>query len=189
MLSLLVGNLGQNHHIFQGNFYNSVRLAQTLLDRNVRVCSTVRANRGILRDPEGEGKCLNKGQSLFWRKGDVIVPMRKDKRLVRMISTIHDATIVNTGMKNRKTSMEIKKPNAVVQYSKFMKGIDRADQYLSYYAVLRKTVKWSKKVVLYLLEASFNVFFMYRTLNKNKKVQYKNLLHKVERSWLSEAQN
>ena len=28
-----------------------------------------------------------------------------------------------------------------------MKGVDRADQYLSYYSVLRKTVKWPKKVV------------------------------------------
>ena len=46
--------------------------------------------------------------------------------------------------------MEIKKPYAVVQYNEVMKSVDRADQYLSYYSVLRKTVKWSKKVVLYL---------------------------------------
>jgi hypothetical protein len=36
--------------------------------------------------------------------------------------------------------MEIKKPYAVVQYSKFMKGVDRADQYLSYYSVLGKSI-------------------------------------------------
>jgi len=36
MLSLLDRNLGQNHHVCQDNYYNSVRLAQTLLDRNVR---------------------------------------------------------------------------------------------------------------------------------------------------------
>jgi hypothetical protein len=62
-----------------------------------------------------------------------------------MISTIHDATIVNKGRKDRKTNMEIKKPYAVFQYNKFIKGIDRADQYLSFYSVLRKTVKWSEK--------------------------------------------
>jgi hypothetical protein len=39
--------LSQNHHIYQDDFYNSVRLAQTLLDRYVRVCGTMRANRGI----------------------------------------------------------------------------------------------------------------------------------------------
>jgi hypothetical protein len=41
---------------------------------------------------------------------------------------IHDATIVNKGRKDRKTNMEIKNPYAVVQYNKFIKGIDRADQ-------------------------------------------------------------
>jgi len=61
---------------------------------------------------------------------------------VQMISTIHDATVVNRGRKDRKTNMEIKKPYAVVQYNKFIKGVDRADQFLSYYSVLRKTVKW-----------------------------------------------
>jgi len=107
-----------------------------------------------------------------------------------MISTIHEATVVKTGRKDRKTNMELKKPCAVVQYNKFMKGIDRADQCQSYYSVLRKTVKWSKKVVLYLLKcALFNAFFVYRTLNTNKKVKYKNFLHEVGRSWISEVQN
>ena len=83
-----------------------------------------------------------------------------------MINTIHDATTVNQGRKDRKTNLEIKKTYAVVQYSKFIKDIDRADQYLSYYSVLKKIVKWSKKVVLYLLNyVLFNAFFVYRTLN------------------------
>jgi hypothetical protein len=63
-----------------------------------------------------------------------------------MVSTIHDATVVNKGRKERKTNMEIKKPYAVAQYNKFIKGVERADQYLSFYSVLRKTVKWSKKI-------------------------------------------
>jgi len=37
VLSLLDRNLGQNHHTYQDSFYNSVRLVQTLLDKNVRV--------------------------------------------------------------------------------------------------------------------------------------------------------
>jgi len=106
-----------------------------------------------------------------------------------MISTIHDATIVNKGRKDRKTNMEIKKPYAVVQYCKFIKGIDRADQYLTYYSVLKNTVKWPKKVVLYLLNCVlFSAFFVYRTLNTNK-VKYKNFLHELGRSWISEVQN
>jgi len=73
-----------------------VRLAETLLDRNVRVCGTMRANRAIPHDLEREGKHLKEGQSAFQRKGDVMVQVWKDKRLVQMISTMHEATIVNT---------------------------------------------------------------------------------------------
>ena len=73
MLSLLDRNLGQNHHIYQDNFYNSVRLTQTLLDRNVRVCGNMMANRGIPRDLEGGSRQLKEGQSVFWRNGDVMV--------------------------------------------------------------------------------------------------------------------
>jgi len=43
-LSLLDRSLGYNQHICQRNFYNSVKLAETLLDREVRVCGTLRAN-------------------------------------------------------------------------------------------------------------------------------------------------
>jgi hypothetical protein len=36
-----------------------------------------------------------------------------------MISTIHDATTVNTGRNDSKTNMEIKKPYTDAQYNKF----------------------------------------------------------------------
>jgi uncharacterized membrane protein YbaN (DUF454 family) len=58
---------------------------------------------------------------------------------------IHDATIVSKGRKDRHTNMAIRKPYAVVQYNKFIKDVDRADQDLNYYSVLKKTIKWSKK--------------------------------------------
>jgi len=45
-------------------------------------------------------------------------------------------------------------------------------------------------VVLHLLNCTlFNAFFVYRTLNTNKKVKYKNFLHELGRSWISEIQN
>jgi hypothetical protein len=102
----------------------------------------MRPNRGIPKDLEKEAKELKRGQSSFRRQGDMLVQVWKDKRLMRMISTIHDLKHVNTGKIDRKTSEEINKPNCIVQYKKYMKGVDRADQYLSYSSIVRKTVKW-----------------------------------------------
>ena len=71
--------------------------------------------------------------------------------------------------------MEIKKPYAVVQCNKVIKGIDRADQYLSFYSVLRKTVK-KKKVLLYLLNcALFNALFCVQ----ETKYKHKSKVHEL----------
>ena len=53
-----------------------------MLDRNVRVYGSWRANRGISRDLEGVGKRLKKGKSAFGRNGDVMVEVWKDKTCV-----------------------------------------------------------------------------------------------------------
>jgi hypothetical protein len=50
-----------------------MRLAQTLLDRKMRACSTMRLT-GIPCDLE-----LKKRQSVFQRKGDTIVQVWKDR--------------------------------------------------------------------------------------------------------------
>jgi hypothetical protein len=107
-----------------------------------------------------------------------------------MISTIHESRMVNTGRKDRKSNLEVKKLQCVVQYNKFMKGVDRADQYLSYYSIQRKTGKWLKKVVLYLINcALFIAFFIYKTLNTQRKPKYKKFLHEVARSWILDSMN
>jgi len=102
----------------------------------------------------------------FWRKGDIIVQMGTDKTLVHLMSTIHDTTVVNTGKKDRRTDLEIQKPHAVFRYHKFMKGIDRADKYLSYYSVLPKTVKWPNVFAKW---CTLQFIFVYKTLNTKKK--------------------
>jgi len=68
-----------------------------------------------------------------------------------------------------------------------MKGIDRADQYLRSLLISEENCKMAKKkVVLYRLNCA--LFNVYRTLNTNRKAKYKNFLHEVGRSWISEVQ-
>ena len=62
------------------HFYNTVRSAETLLDRKARVCGSVRTNKGHSTWPEHEISHSTTGQSAFWRKGDVIVQVLRDKR-------------------------------------------------------------------------------------------------------------
>jgi hypothetical protein len=110
---------------------------------------------------------LSTRQSAFCRKGDVIVQVGTDKRLVRLINVIHDATVVNTGRKDRRKGPNTNKPYIVFWYNKFTKDVDRTDKYLSYYSVQKKTVKWLN---VYARLNTLQCIFVYETLNTNKKV-------------------
>jgi hypothetical protein len=72
---------------------------------------------------------------------------------------------------------QVKKPICISHYNMFMKGVDRADQCLAYYSLLRKTVKWAKKVALWVINcALFNSFSVYKNLNPRMKLRYKEFL-------------
>jgi len=83
-----------------------------------------------------------------------------------MLSTIHDATTVNTGRKDKnKPGNKETLCCCPIPYI-CMKDTDGADQYLSYYSILRKPVKWPNvSAKLYTLQD----IFVYKTLNTNKK--------------------
>jgi hypothetical protein len=69
----------------------------------------------------------------------------------------------------------------------FMKGADRADQYVAYYSLLRKTVKWTKKVALWLINcALFNSFLFYKNLNSGSKSKYKEFLVQLAKAWAAD---
>lgn len=55
-----------------------------------------------------------------------------------MESTIHVATVVNTGRKNIRTDLKIKKPNSVFQCTKLMMNIYVADKNHSFNSDLGK---------------------------------------------------
>jgi hypothetical protein len=65
----------------------------------------------------------------------------------------------------------------------FMEGVDRANQYLAYYSLLRKTVKWTKKFALWLINCGlFNSFLVYKNLNRGSKLKYKEFLMQVAKA-------
>ncbi|KAL2731765.1 piggyBac transposable element-derived protein 4-like [Vespula squamosa] len=76
---------------------------------------------------------------ISYRRNNTLLLAWKDKRLVTCLITRGD-----TGMKTVRritrgsAEMMIKKPNIILNYIKYMGGVDRADQYASTYYFLRK---------------------------------------------------
>jgi hypothetical protein len=157
---------GKGHHLYQDNYYNSVRLAEELLQKSIRVSGTIRVHRGLPKDMIEEAKMLKKGEVTFRRKQDVLLVSHQDKRLVNMISTLHTVAVVDDS--SRRTGVTKKKPKCVVDCNTHMHGVDTADQYLAYYPFIRKTVKWPKKAFFCLLQcAIFNSYVVFTKSNPN----------------------
>ncbi|XP_020298085.1 piggyBac transposable element-derived protein 4-like [Pseudomyrmex gracilis] len=175
------------HHIYQDNYYNNVNIANIYLKNKLRVCGTIRKNRGLPQILQTVK--LSRGQHQFLRNGHILLQVwNNGKRNVNMITTIHSAQMAESGNRGRTSDCPIQKPISVIDYNKYMKGVDRADQYLSYYSIFRKTKKWTKRVVMFFINcALFNSYKVYTTLN-GQKITYKNFLHKAALSLIEDCE-
>ena len=68
----------------------------------------------------------------------------KDKRLVKALSTMHDDSIITITRKKKGPGAQLKevqKPECIIEYNKYISGVDSVDQMISYYPFTQKTLK------------------------------------------------
>lgn len=83
----------------------------------------------------------------------------RDRREVLAISSEHTNYLVE--VTNRRGDQKLK-PKAISMYNKYMSGIDRQDQMLSYYPCERKTVRWYKKIGIHFFQLFLlNAYYLY----------------------------
>ncbi|XP_060846480.1 piggyBac transposable element-derived protein 4-like [Rhopalosiphum padi] len=134
---LMDNYLDKGYSLFMDNYYNSVQLAHKLLKRKTYCTGTLRTNR---RDNPKEvvTRKLKPGESVGkYTKDGICVVKWKDRRDVLSISSKFKNEMVETT--NRHGQKKIK-PLAIAEYNKYMSGIDRQDQMMSYYPAERKTL-------------------------------------------------
>ncbi len=66
-----------------------------------------------------------------------------------LISTIDRAEKIPTGKVNPQNGEPVQKPSIVVNYDKYMGGVDRSDQMVSYATFNARTLKWWKRVTFH----------------------------------------
>ena len=88
-----------------------------------------------------------------------------DKRQVTMLSTIHDDSMVTKMRRSRRAPggrEELRKPAAIDEYNKYMGGVDKGDQLLSYYGLTHRMVKWWRRAFFHLFDmAIVNAYILY----------------------------
>ena len=91
---------------------------------------------------------LDVGDAKYLIRNNILAVHWKDKHDVFSLSAIHNPgeTVI------QRYKGDVPKPNMIIDYNKHMGGVDKCDQYLSYYNICHKSVKWWKKVFFRLLE-------------------------------------
>jgi hypothetical protein len=76
ILSVAGDSLEQNHCLYQDTYYNSVKVAETPLDKKTEVRGIMFVNRGLTSRLFREAEELKKGVSTFQRKNDILLQER-----------------------------------------------------------------------------------------------------------------
>ncbi|XP_035225123.1 piggyBac transposable element-derived protein 4-like [Stegodyphus dumicola] len=157
-MTLIHDLLNKGYSLTLDNFYTSLELSELLIAGKTDICGTLRANRkGLPQELKSER--LKKGEIMAFQKGKICVLKWQDKKPISFLSTYH-GTDFETLSKNDKL---IRKPTAIIDYNKKMGGVDKADQCLAYYPVIRNQQrKYYKKIFRHLLDqAVWNAFVIY----------------------------
>lgn len=144
------------HHVFFDNFFTSVQLMKTLLEKKTYACGTVRANR---KDWPEEFKTKNlkklkmkKGESKVLHHDQVTATIWQDKRLVTLLSTnVNSFEDVTKVRRDKNSSVNVQCPQQIHVYNQNMGGVDLSDQKRSYYSVGHKSKKWWKAIFYFFL--------------------------------------
>jgi hypothetical protein len=104
---------------------------------------------------------FKRGESRKMQCEDVTAVLWKDKRVVLLLSTNSDPR--TDGTVTRKTGtgneeIEIACPQAVINYTKHMEGVDVSDQKREYYGVGQSSKRWWKFTLHFVLNVSCELF-------------------------------
>ncbi|CAK1587299.1 unnamed protein product [Parnassius mnemosyne] len=168
VLHLLKDFLEKGHSVYMDNFYNGYNLAAKLLTHKTYCTGTLRKNRDC--NPEIVSSKMKKGENKSVFHNGIHIGCHRDKRYIPYISTEHDDEMVTV---TNKRGISKEKPKALAFYNRFMSGIDRQDQMLSYYPCERKTLRWYKKFFIHIFQIQIlNAYILYNRFSGKRLNMY-----------------
>lgn len=165
VMHLLEDLLNLGHHVYMDNYYNSFDLARKLSEKKTHCTGTLRSGRKKTPKAVTSTK-LKKGETIAKYAKGVMIGKWRDKRDVLYISNKYENAMVEIENKREEKKS---KPLAILEYNKYMSGIDHHDQMLSYYLHERKTIRWPKKLFFHIIEMLLtNAFHLYNSFSAQK---------------------
>ena len=140
------------------------------------VTGTIQTNKKFIPN-EIKNPKIAKNEIVAYRRKDILLLAWRDKRIVTMLSTCATSSSKTVTKRTRKEGRtNIVKPDVVINYNKYIGGVDKANQYTGTYCFMRKSQKWWRKLFFWGLEVSvINSYLLYQ--EHQKKHDIKKLTH------------
>ncbi|KAK8771667.1 hypothetical protein V5799_010397, partial [Amblyomma americanum] len=136
VIDLLEKRLPDGHTVFMDNWYSSPLLFRHLKEAGSNAVGTVRLQRKNM--PKDFKAKLQKCECKSLFALGIMALTWQDKKQVTMLSTCHSSTdLTDTGKKGRKNGLPALKPQVVIDYNRGMGGVDREDQQLASFPIMR----------------------------------------------------
>ena len=142
-------------HLFMDNRYASPQLFATMeTNYNIRGVGTVKANRkGFASEklPVPNNSARGKHIRLVDERLGMVITRWKDSRVLQTVSTIMKKGIGKVQRRVGRNKIDVICPNDVIEYQKYMGGVDRSDQHRvmgAGFANVAHFKKWYKKAFL-----------------------------------------
>ena len=124
------------------------------------------------------------------RKGEVVT--FSDGKLTGVLSTIHNSSMTTISRRSRSAVRGVEtvnKPNMIVEYNKYMGGVDIADQLVTYYGFSHYSRKWWKRAFFHLIDVCMvNSYILYCSANQ-KKITHLDFVLAVARQFVEAHQH
>ncbi|XP_061188017.1 piggyBac transposable element-derived protein 4-like [Saccostrea echinata] len=179
VMDMMRGYFGQGYILYMDNYYSSPKLYTDLFVLGCGATGTLRVNRkGI---PQRiKDKKVDKGDMFSMCNDELVLVKYHDRKVVYLLSTIEEAAKAPNGRVAPRTGTPIENPAIVNAYNKYMGGVDRSDQMVSYATFNARTLKWWKRVIFHVISlATLNAYLCYKFVTPRKP-----MLHRVFRKQL-----
>lgn len=125
-----------------------------------------------------KGRAVSRGVHHYHFNGPVTAVAWFDRRAVYFLTTIHSApppgtyTVTRWGDQGRSTMVAA--PPCAIDYTTYMRGVDRGDQLIDLFNSGRRSKKWWKRLFFHLLECSvLNAYILHQhTPGLHKKMDH-----------------
>ncbi|XP_068085866.1 piggyBac transposable element-derived protein 4-like, partial [Anabrus simplex] len=151
-------------HVYADNYFTSIPLAKHLYSLGTFITGTIRRNRKGL--PDAVKKPFKLVCNKYFRQGPILLVGSKQKKSqknqVVVISTRGAAIESEVPATARNINQPKRKPNVILDYNRYMGGIDTNDMMVYFYLDERRTLKFWKNVAFnIILRMVLNAYLMY----------------------------